>query len=141
MASPSSSTAASKVPRGPNAADQAPSLPTPSFTSLPDIAHATIASFLPDGDRRKDTRLRVSEVSRALLEAYGGSLTCVSFHTGTHSVARLAALLRRRTPRPDATLVWPLRWGHGASWGNGCPLLSVFAPACTGLRISCSGVA
>lgn len=40
--------------------------------------------------------MRVSEVSRALLEAYGGSLTCVSFHTGTHSVARLAALLRRQ---------------------------------------------
>jgi len=41
---------------------QPPSVPT-SFLSLPDIAHASIAAFLPDGN---DSRLRISEVSRAL---------------------------------------------------------------------------
>jgi exosome complex component CSL4 len=30
---------------------------------LPDIAHHTIASFLPDGDKKKGNRLRISEVS------------------------------------------------------------------------------
>lgn len=41
--------------------------------------------------------MRVSEVSRALLESYGGTLTCVRLYYGEEqSAARLAALLRRQ---------------------------------------------
>jgi hypothetical protein len=47
--------------------------PPPTFLSLPDLAHATIASFLPDGNKGNASRLRVSEVSRAMLESYGGT--------------------------------------------------------------------
>ena len=57
--------------RGRDSVDEVQSLPRPSFSSPPDIAHDGIASFLPDGDDEHDNRLRVSEVSRALL----GSLT------------------------------------------------------------------
>lgn len=49
------------------------SLPRPSSSSLPDIAHDGIASFLPDGDSKHEYSLRVSEASRALLGSYGGS--------------------------------------------------------------------
>ena len=70
-------------------------IPKPTFSSLPDVAHTIIASFLPDSNGvGKNCRLRVSEVSRALLESYGGSLTCVSVHlTQEASAVRLAALL------------------------------------------------
>lgn len=51
------------------------SLPPPSFTSLPDVAHGIIASFLPDGHNGPCNRLRVSEVSRALFEFHGASMT------------------------------------------------------------------
>lgn len=77
--------------------EEFPALPAPSFTSLPDIAHGTIASFLPDGDSKENNRLRVSGVSRALLESYGGSLTCATLRDIQDGrPARLAALLRRQ---------------------------------------------
>jgi hypothetical protein len=67
-----------------------------SFSSLPDIAHASIASFLPDGDERQASRLRLSEVSRTLFESYGGSLTKIRLsYVEDSSNARLVALLRR----------------------------------------------
>ena len=52
------------------------SLQTPglSLLSLPAVIHRSIASFLPDGNKKHDSRLRVSEASRALLDFYGGSL-------------------------------------------------------------------
>ena len=68
----------------------------PSFIILPDIAHATIASSLPDGDKGTDNRLRVSEVSRALHEAYGGSLTSASIYYTEGGSSSLVALLRRQ---------------------------------------------
>lgn len=65
---------------------------------MPDIAHAAIASFLPDGNYKKGNRLRFSEVSRALLVAYGGTLTCATLRNidDDGNAARLAALLRRQ---------------------------------------------
>ena len=51
-----------------------PSLSPPSFTALPGVVHGTIVSFLPDGDSEVNKRPCISEVSRALLESYGGSL-------------------------------------------------------------------
>ena len=68
--------------------------PPPSFVSLPDIAHTTIASFLPDGDGFfGDSRLLVS---RALLESYGGSLTQMRLRDFADSSSlALAALMRR----------------------------------------------
>ena len=75
--------------------DEVPPLPPPSFTALSGIVHVTIASFLPDGDSKKDSRLRVSEVSRAPLELYGGSLTSATVRDVKDGLAaRLAALLR-----------------------------------------------
>jgi hypothetical protein len=72
-------------------------LDPPSFASLPDVAHDCIASFLPNGTEKKGNRLHVSEVSHALLELYGGSLTCVHLRfAGNRTAARLAALLRRQ---------------------------------------------
>ena len=68
----------------------------PSFILLPDIAHATIASFLPDRDNGTDTRLRVSEVSRALHESYGGSLSSASLYYTKGGSSSLVALLRRQ---------------------------------------------
>jgi hypothetical protein len=77
--------------------DEAPPPSPCSFTSLPDIAHGTIASFLPDGNTMTGNRLRVSEVSRALLMAYGGTLTLAHLRNIKYdSAARLAALLRRQ---------------------------------------------
>ena len=68
----------------------------PSLLSLPDIAHSCISSFLSDGNKRNDSRLRVAEASHALLEAYGGSLTKVKLRFRERSSAgRLAALLRK----------------------------------------------
>jgi len=80
---------------GADAVQMQPS-PSPSLLSLPDIAHSCITSFLRDGNKGNDSRLRVAEASRVLLEAYGGSLTkmCLSFREGS-SAGRLAALLRR----------------------------------------------
>lgn len=81
--------------------------PPPSFLSLPDIAHATIASFLPDGDLLfGGSRLRVSAVSRALFESYGASLTRIRLRlrnfTGS-SIDNLAALLRRNEKLVEVT--------------------------------------
>lgn len=72
--------------------------PTPTFSSLPDVAHSSIATFLPDGNGvGKDSRLRVAEASRALLESYGGNLNLISVHYAKDaSAGRLAALLRRQ---------------------------------------------
>lgn len=73
-----------------------PAPPVPPFLSIPDLAHSSIASFLPDGDKPKISRLHVSEVSRALLGFYGGTLTQMSLHYREGwSAARLAALLQR----------------------------------------------
>lgn len=75
--------------------NQPPPAP-PSFLSLPDLAHTSIASFLPDGNKGNDSCLRVAEVSRALLESYGGSLNEMRVHyVAGSSAARLAVLLRR----------------------------------------------
>ena len=80
-----------------DAANIQPPLTKPSFLALPDIAHACVASFLPDGNKKaKDSRLRVAEASRVLLEPYGGSLTRLSLKHNDSSAARLAALLRRQ---------------------------------------------
>lgn len=77
--------------------DGLPSLPLPSFTTLPGAVHGVIASFLPDGDR-KDSRLHLSELSRSLLESYGGSLTSATIRDiQLGRPARLAALLRRQS--------------------------------------------
>ena len=74
------------------------SLSKPSFLALPDIAHSSIAAFLPDGNKGSNSRLRVSEASLALRDTYGGSLTRMSVsHVENSSAARLAALLRRNT--------------------------------------------
>jgi hypothetical protein len=83
---------------GRDANTEVPSSPPPSFTLLPDVAHHTIASFLPDKYMRTGNRLRVSEVYRALFDSYGGSLTSATlrgFDGGTDS--ELAGLLRRQT--------------------------------------------
>jgi len=53
-----------------------------------------IASFLPDGDKAKDSHLHMYEVSRALLLSYGGTLTCLRVrHVEGEKAARLFALL------------------------------------------------
>lgn len=67
-----------------------------SFLSLPDIAHASIASFLPDRNKVKEGRLRLSEVSRALCEPYGGTAWPYLRYVEYSSVACLVALLRRQ---------------------------------------------
>lgn len=77
--------------------EEAPSLLPPSFTSMPDVAHSTIASFLPEGVGKKDSRLRVAEVLRALFESYGDSLTWARLFYGNNANAEnLVALLRRQ---------------------------------------------
>jgi hypothetical protein len=82
-----------------------PTSPGPSLLSLPDIAHASIASFLPDGDTRQASRLRLSEVSRAQLEAYGDTLTRIRIsYVQDSSAARLVALLRRQTTLAEIVL-------------------------------------
>jgi len=72
----------------------------PSFLSLPDVAYGIIASFLPPRDTRdeaNDSRLCMSEVSRALLLSYGGTLSCLRVrHVQGGEAARLFALLQRQ---------------------------------------------
>jgi len=64
---------------------------------LPDIAHASIASSLPDGNKASDSRLRVSEVSRATLESYGDTVIRMNLRFVEDSgAAALVALLRRQ---------------------------------------------
>ena len=78
---------------------------SPFFLSLPDIAHASIASFLPDGNKGNDSRLRVSEVSRAMLESYGGTVTRMNLrHVEDSSAAALIALLRRQKRVAEVTV-------------------------------------
>lgn len=67
---------------------------TLSFQSLPDIALDSIASYFRR--RGNDSRLHMAEVSRALLDLYGGSLSCISVWYTDSSAARLAALLQRQ---------------------------------------------
>lgn len=74
--------------------DDARIQPGPSFLCLPDIAHTSIASFLPDGNWGSKSRLRVSEVSRALMEPYRRSLT--QMHISIRIAAPVVALLRRQ---------------------------------------------
>jgi hypothetical protein len=73
-------------------------LPTPSFLSVPDLAHAIIASFLPDGNwGTEHSHQRVSEVLRDLLEFYGGTLIWLRVHEAHgRSADRLAAFLQRQ---------------------------------------------
>lgn len=73
-----------------------PQPPPSPFILLPDLAHATMASFLPDGDDKQDNRLRVSEASRALRDSYGGSVTSASIHYTGGGRSSLVALLRRQ---------------------------------------------
>ena len=77
--------------------EEAPIQPPPtSFLSLPDIAHGCIASFLPDGNKGNESRLRTAEATRALFESYGGTLNNISLqYREDSSAARFAALLRR----------------------------------------------
>jgi len=83
--------------------NQAP--PAPPFLSIPDLAHSNIASFLPDGNKPKKSRLRVLEVSRALLGYYGGTLTEMSTSCSEgRSAARLAALLQKQKKLVDVTV-------------------------------------
>ena len=78
-------------------------LAPPSFLSLPDLAHDAIASFLRDDDD-DNSCLRVAEVSRALLESYGGCLTSVFVcHAEGRSPAQLTALLQRQQ-KPEKVL-------------------------------------
>jgi hypothetical protein len=93
--------------RGRDADDEIPSLPPPSFTSLPGVVHGVIASFLPDSIYRQyyASRLRLSAVSRALLESYGDSLTSTAIRDIQHGrLARLAALLRRQSKLKTVTV-------------------------------------
>jgi hypothetical protein len=72
-------------------------LSLPSFLSLPDLVHANIASFLRGGGDDDNSCLRVAEVSRTLLESYGGCLTSIIIcHAEGRNPAHLAALLRRQ---------------------------------------------
>ena len=66
--------------------------PGPSFLSLPDEAHYTIACFLPNS---YSGRLRLSQFSRSLLVHYGGILTQLSNYRSAGNAGRLAALLHR----------------------------------------------
>ena len=79
--------------------------PQPSFLSLPDIAHATISSFLPDGGLYfGGSRLLVSTVSRALLESYGESLTEIRLRNFADSSSlALACLMHRNQKLVDVT--------------------------------------
>lgn len=61
---------------------------------MPDIAHHTIASFLP---ATYNDCLYLSEFSRATLEHYGGTLTKLSLYGCEDDAAPLAALLQRHT--------------------------------------------
>jgi len=80
-------------------------LPPPFFLSLPDLAHASIACFLPDGYRGKHSRLRVSEVSRDFFDLYGGTLTGLRVHHAEgRSVDRLAAFLQRQKKLVEVSL-------------------------------------
>lgn len=74
-----------------------PSPVTPSFESLPDIAHDSIASF-------HGNRIDVSEASRALFKSYGGSLIEVHLNHNNGNAARLAALLRRQNKLEGITV-------------------------------------
>lgn len=80
--------------RGSQEADaQVPTQSPPRpFLSLPDIAHYTIACFLPDS---YEGRLRLSKRSRLPFMHYGGTLIELSIHRGRGNDARLAGLLQR----------------------------------------------
>lgn len=81
---------------------------------LPHPAHEVIAACLPDGDRFSTCllggygpmiRLRMSAVSRTILDLYGGTLLALAVRTGectepnlpTHQVEALARLEQRST--------------------------------------------
>jgi len=90
-----------------------------SFLTLPDLAHDTIASFLPDGAwGTKCSRLRVSEVLHELLKFYGGTLTRVTLcYVKERSAARLAAFLQRQSKLADM-------WVESAGYNFSSPLPS-----------------
>ncbi len=46
----------------------------PTFENLPDIAHKTLATMLPDGDTREQNRLCLSRLSHTLLGLHGDTL-------------------------------------------------------------------
>ena len=84
--------------RGGNDEDVRPRTPNSPllFLSLPDIAHNNVSFFLPAGDWGNGSRLRVSEVSRALLSSHGTSLTRIIIRfVESSSTGRLTYLLRR----------------------------------------------
>jgi len=58
---------------GADAVQMQPS-PSPSLLSLPDIAHSCITSFLRDGNKGNDSRLRVAEASRVAEALRHGAL-------------------------------------------------------------------
>lgn len=97
----------------------------PTFLSLPDIAHASIASFLPDGGTRGPNRLRVSEVSRTHFETYGGSLTRISIlYVQGSSTARLAAPASKTEPsRQDKNQFDRQAGEHPSALLGHCPRL------------------
>jgi len=68
---------------------------TPSVLPA-DLAHDAMASFLRDDDDDNNSCLRVAEVSRALLESYGGCLTSVLFAMPRAAAPLLTALLQRQ---------------------------------------------
>jgi len=82
----------------PDRGAQATTPPGPSLLSLPDNAHASIASYLLGRHTRQTSCLRLSEVSRVYLESYGGPLARIQIsYVRDSSPARLVALLRRQT--------------------------------------------
>lgn len=63
----------------------APQPPPPTFRSLPDIAHAAIASFLTTTDQ-----LRVMESSRWLLDSYGKAVKELTIHCQCNRIRDLS---------------------------------------------------
>lgn len=119
---PTSSRARTSSTKQPDRDDEHGSQAAPaSFSSLPDIAHASIASFLQDGDAQQASRLRLSEVSRALFESYGGSLTKICFsYVEDSSTARLVALLRRQALLAESKFE---QGEHSSTLRSNCPRL------------------
>ena len=71
---------------------------------LPGPAHAIIASMLPDGDK-SNNRLRLSEVSRYMINFYGGTLTTLHVRQrDQYPVAELASLLWRQRKLEQVTV-------------------------------------
>lgn len=70
----------------------APAAPVPTLETLPSFAHDMIAACLPDGDE-KETRLRLSLASRAMLAMHGGTLTALTLSPRQRTDYRVENLL------------------------------------------------